>query len=234
MQSGSESCVQHDAPWVLVLFTRWPEPGRTKTRLIPQFGADGAARIHRAMIIRTAHAAEGVTPPAEVLVALADAPTSANVTELFGNAWPTVQQSGDDLGERMANAFDAAFLKWPAADRAVLVGVDCPPYSSALFSEAAAALRSHECVFAPTEDGGYGLVGVTRRAWTASMRAAIFSGVEWGTARVMRQTLDRLADISSRETSRSTVALLDQIWDIDTPDDVRRAVNEGYVRPEDV
>ena len=33
----------------LILFTRYPEPGTTKTRLIPQLGPRGAADIQRQM-----------------------------------------------------------------------------------------------------------------------------------------------------------------------------------------
>ena len=36
----------------VVLFTRWPEPGRAKTRLIPALGAEGAAALHRRLTER--------------------------------------------------------------------------------------------------------------------------------------------------------------------------------------
>ncbi|MGD9241166.1 MAG: hypothetical protein PVG69_14130, partial [Desulfobacterales bacterium] len=36
-------------PERLIVFTRFPEPGKTKTRLIPALGAKGAARLQRQM-----------------------------------------------------------------------------------------------------------------------------------------------------------------------------------------
>ncbi|MEJ2286494.1 MAG: hypothetical protein P8X85_23195, partial [Desulfobacterales bacterium] len=36
-------------PERLIVFTRFPEPGKTKTRLIPALGARGAARLQRQM-----------------------------------------------------------------------------------------------------------------------------------------------------------------------------------------
>jgi glycosyltransferase A (GT-A) superfamily protein (DUF2064 family) len=33
----------------LIIFTRYPEPGKTKTRLIPILGAEGAAKLQRQM-----------------------------------------------------------------------------------------------------------------------------------------------------------------------------------------
>ena len=40
-------------PEHLILFTRAPEAGRAKTRLIPALGADGAADLHRQMTLHT-------------------------------------------------------------------------------------------------------------------------------------------------------------------------------------
>ncbi len=37
----------------LILFTRYPRAGRTKTRLIPRLGADGAAQLQREMTEHT-------------------------------------------------------------------------------------------------------------------------------------------------------------------------------------
>ena len=37
----------------LIVFTRFPEPGKTKTRLIPLLGAEGAARLQRRMTEHT-------------------------------------------------------------------------------------------------------------------------------------------------------------------------------------
>jgi len=37
----------------LIIFTRYPEPGKTKTRLIPLLGAEGAARLQRQMTEQT-------------------------------------------------------------------------------------------------------------------------------------------------------------------------------------
>jgi glycosyltransferase A (GT-A) superfamily protein (DUF2064 family) len=38
---------------LLIIFTRYPEPGKAKTRLIPALGAQGAAELQRRMTERT-------------------------------------------------------------------------------------------------------------------------------------------------------------------------------------
>jgi uncharacterized protein len=228
--------------WTLIIFTRWPEPGRTKTRLIPTYGAVGAADIHRQLITHTACAARGLPANATVVVALADAPARAATTALpssYANesvfdcdaSWRVVAQQGDDLGQRMAHAINYAFATDPNCDTAVLVGVDCPNYSTVLFCRAADALRDADTTFAPTEDGGYGLVGVARRAWQPQLRGAMFDGVPWGSATVMRQTLDQLAAITLQPDDKNvSLTLLEMLWDIDHPADVERAIGLGYLR----
>jgi uncharacterized protein len=221
--------------WTLIVFTRWPEPGRTKTRLIPAFGADGAARIHRQMIAHTVRAARALPCDASVAVALADAPAHVAMTELFDAGWRTFAQDGEDLGQRMAGAIDFALSDAPDCDRVILVGVDCPDYSAALFSDAAQALLQNDVVFAPTEDGGYGLVGVNRRCWNHDIRHAIFSGIAWGGTDVMTVTESRLRQlIGSKRESSIRVAKLPTIWDIDTPTDVARAVSVGVLKENEI
>ncbi len=45
----------------LLLFTRYPEAGKTKTRLIGELGADGAALLQKRLTERIAHQAKLLT-----------------------------------------------------------------------------------------------------------------------------------------------------------------------------
>ena len=42
---------------LLSIFARWPEPGAAKTRLIPDFGPEGAAAIYRKLLAHTVEVA---------------------------------------------------------------------------------------------------------------------------------------------------------------------------------
>jgi glycosyltransferase A (GT-A) superfamily protein (DUF2064 family) len=42
-----------DGPERLIVFTRYPEPGTTQTRLIPVLGPEGAAELQRRMTHQT-------------------------------------------------------------------------------------------------------------------------------------------------------------------------------------
>ena len=72
-------------------------------------------------------------------------------------------------------------------------------------------------VFGPAEDGGYWLVGA-RQA-----HPGLFSAIEWGSADVLRCSLERCAALGL------SFELLRTLWDIDTAADLRRAAREGLL-----
>jgi hypothetical protein len=119
-------------------------------------------------------------------------------------------QAGADLGERMANAADALLLE--PEDRAVLIGSDLPALRTAHIDEAFAALESNDLVLGPTTDGGYWVIGFSKRA------RCVFDGIEWSTERVFQRTLASAA----REGLR--VHSLAMHEDLDAPHDLVRLV----------
>ena len=199
----------------IAVFARAPVPGEAKTRLVPTLGAEGAARLHAALVRRALESAiaSGVGP-----VELWCAPDTAHpffaqcAAELGVNLRV---QRGADLGERMGSAFAAALGENAAL---VLIGSDCPALTPQALREAAAALRDHDAVIAPAEDGGYVLVGLSRAI------SGLFDGVEWGSSAVMAQTRARLARAGTRWKELGT------LWDIDRPEDYARLEREGSLR----
>ena len=134
---------------------------------------------------------------------------AAEISTLSDRLWPAAAQSEGDLGERMRTAL--AHLVDSGAASAMLVGTDIPLLTVAHLAAARDLLEtSGGVVLGPAEDGGYFLVGMRH------VHAAIFDGVEWGTASVLTDTL-RLADRAGIE-----VRLIDGGYDVDTLDDLRR------------
>ena len=70
-------------------------------------------------------------------------------------------QVGADLGARMAHALETTLA---TASAALLIGTDCPVLGAGEYGAAVAALRTHDGVFVPVEDGGYALVGACASA----------------------------------------------------------------------
>jgi hypothetical protein len=116
----------------------------------------------------------------------------------------TLQGDGD-LGQRMARALGRALA---LHRHALLIGTDAPALDARRLAAAAAALATHDAVFVPALDGGYALVGLARPA------PALFDGIAWSTAQVMRQTRERARALALRW------AELEPVADIDEPADL--------------
>ncbi|MCF8030579.1 MAG: TIGR04282 family arsenosugar biosynthesis glycosyltransferase, partial [Desulfohalobiaceae bacterium] len=144
----------------LAILTRYPEPGSTKTRLIPALGAQGAADLHYRMLEHVLHLADVLHEQRDVQVRIFHAGGSQQAfRELLGHELCYVEQSGESLGERMENAFQLMFEQGCA--KAVLIGSDCPGLEVSILEEAFRALDTADVVFGPAWDGGYYLLGLT-------------------------------------------------------------------------
>ncbi len=191
----------------LILFTRWPEAGTTKTRLIPVLGAEAAADVQRALAAHTfatlRRACQRRGCKAQVAFA---GGTPERMAAWVGADLPCRPQAGGDLGQRMAAAFDQAFAE--GADRVVVIGSDCPGLSVWSIDQAFRALAHADLVLGPALDGGYTLIGLRRPA------PRLFADIAWGTSTVLAET-ERAARASGLSLAR-----LPPLQDIDTPEDL--------------
>jgi rSAM/selenodomain-associated transferase 1 len=124
--------------------------------------------------------------------------------------FPHVSQSDGDLGDRMRSAL-AHLLDDLGYGSAMLVGTDIPLLTAAHLSEARQALESTGgIVLGPADDGGYVLIGMTK------VHAALFEGIEWGSAGVLTDTL------RAAERHGIKAHLVAGSYDVDTIEDLRR------------
>jgi rSAM/selenodomain-associated transferase 2/rSAM/selenodomain-associated transferase 1 len=191
----------------LIIFTRYPEPGRAKTRLIPVLGKEGAASLHREMTERTLMWAKSLSRKNPDLIEIwFEGGTRRMMEEWLGPEFNYFHQGDGDLGERMARAFQDNFLK--GKKDVVLVGVDCPELTAFHGQAAFDALKDHDLVLGPTSDGGYCLIGLKR------MVPEIFRSIAWGTDTVHRETLKRA------KNKGISVKNLNILHDVDEPQDL--------------
>lgn len=198
----------------LLVFAKAPRPGAVKTRLVPLIGERRAAALHARLIEHTLEVArEAAIGPLELHGAPAADPFLAACAKRFGAT--LVEQCAGDLGTRMHHALGNAVSR--GATHAILIGSDCPPLASRHLREAQQALAGAvDAVFAPTEDGGYALIGVRRPD------ARLFHGVNWSTPAVMLETRARLTALAWRWTE------LETLWDVDRPPDYERLAASRY------
>lgn len=189
--------------------------GQVKTRLAALLGEQGAAQLH-ADLVR--HALSTAMLAGVGRVELWCAPDQTH--GFFGECASDVgvrlhRQRGEDLGARMAHAFEAAFA---AGRQLILIGGDCPALAPADIERAAIALASHDAVVTPAEDGGYVLIGLARPV------PGLFDGIAWSTASVMAATRERLHAAGARWHELSA------LWDVDRPEDYARLKREGLLQ----
>lgn len=208
----------------LVVFTRYPRAGRTKTRLIPELGAEGAARLHREMTGHTLSTAERFAGPACVPVEVRFAGgTRRLMRRWLGRRQMYRAQGRGDLGARMKRTFREAFRE--DAQRVVIVGTDCPGLTPAHLAEAFDALEEHDLVIGPATDGGYYLIGLRATA-PADALEALMADMPWGTGEILERTLKHAADHGLR------VAQLEALADVDRPEDLPIWEEVAAARPE--
>ena len=165
----------------LILFGRYPVPGRTKTRLIPLLGAARAADFQRDLTERTLSIDRSVARRRPVdLEACLEGGSPAKVRRWLGPDLIFSEQSSGDLGERMKTAFLGAFRE--GAQQVVLHGTDIPDLTPQHIDEAFEALKSKDLVLGPSTDGGYWLIGLKKPADP-------FDSMDWGTSSVLDRTI---------------------------------------------
>lgn len=175
----------------ILVFARTPVLGEVKTRLQPELGEQGCLELHQALVVNAVSTAyESKLAPVEVWhTGKGSHPFWFQLQQKYEIEFS--EQSGEDLGQRMLqaasshlSAADSNELDWM-----IIVGSDCPEIDDEYLAGAAARLEAGEdIVIGPAEDGGYVLVGL-RRAF-----GFLFADIDWGTERVLSQTLKAADD----------------------------------------
>jgi len=195
----------------LLLFVKLPVAGRVKTRLQPELSPELAAGLYRAMVddVFTALERPGQW---DVVAFFSPYEQERAFREWLPDSTNLVAQSGTDLGERLARAFEWSHAQ--GHSRTIIVGTDMPTLGSDALSDAFEALEHAEVVLGPSTDGGYYLVGLKEP------RPELFEDVGWSTSEVLEQTVAKL------EGGRATYRLLPERTDIDTWQDALIVLEE--------
>lgn len=194
----------------MICFTRVPQPGETKTRLMGLLTGEQCAKLHTAFLRDLAMVYEKVE--ADLYVAYTEDPAWEMLKEIFPYAFDFFPQAGADLGEKMYHALKVVLEL--GYDAVILTGADLPRLTAAHLESAFAALEIADVVFGPTSDGGYYLVGMKQPC------KAVFENQQYGGATVLENT------VAAANGAGLAVALATDCDDVDTPEDLRNFVQE--------
>lgn len=200
----------------LLIFAKYPEPGRVKTRLARSIGPERAALLYQEMV-ETVVAKTAPTNGEYRRTVYFDPPERRSDFEKWFCSLTMKSQCEGDLGSRMRTAIAESLQA--GADRSVLIGSDCPAVNRELIVEAFRKLADADLVIGPASDGGYYLIG---------MKAVhdVFAGIPWSTGRVFAETIRRIMKAGL------TVSLLPILADVDQASDLALPIaSAGARRP---
>ncbi len=191
----------------LIIFARLPEPGRSKTRLIPAFGAERASEIYRRLANDTLALVRSFSSTRRCVASVFfSGGNEFDMGEAFGHDLTYLPQRSDTLGSRLIHANEHAFSL--GASRVVTIGTDCNQLTEDHLAKAFDALEFHDVVIGPATDGGYYLIG------TNHFQPLLFEGIAWGTDQVFSKTVE------IARKSQQRIAKLEPLGDVDFPEDV--------------
>ncbi|MTJ15112.1 glycosyltransferase [Anabaena sp. UHCC 0187] len=194
----------------LIIFTRYPEPGKTKTRLIPALGEIGAANLQKQMTEYTISQVRELAKMTRVSVEVRF--TGGDLEKMqnwLGNDLLYQFQGEGDLGVRMERSLANAFSQ--NAEQVIIIGTDCPDLNSQILASAFEKLRVFDLVIGPAIDGGYYLIGLQQPI------AELFANIHWGTAQVFAKTVE------IAQTWHLSISYLQALADIDRPEDIENS-----------
>ncbi len=200
----------------LIIFTRFPEPGKSKTRLIPALSPEKAAELQQKMTEKIAGQALKLKKERGVPVTIFFTGTTKDkMAAWLGNSFDYHHQCSGNIGCRMSDAFTRTFQY--TSESVILIGSDIPELTSEVLAEGFISLKAHDTVIGPSRDGGYYLIGLRVQASQQLVVKTVFDQIPWSTAEVLETSIRRLVE------SGYSYSLLRTLRDIDRPEDIHIA-----------
>jgi len=189
----------------LIVFVRYPEKGKVKTRL-----AEGTSKRYARSVYKIC--SENLFKEINSLrnfnryVFYSEEKDKDKVIKWTKKKFLYFAQQGKDLGERMSKAFELVFSQ--DNQKAIIIGTDIPDLSREIISEAEKELDNNDIVIGSSHDGGYYLLGMKK------VHSILFEEIEWSSESVFNSTFEKALSLSL------VVKELQMLRDIDTKEDL--------------
>ncbi len=188
---------------LLIVLAKNGELGKVKTRLAKSIGDQQALEVYNYLFNYTERVIQRLVN-CDVHVYFSD-----RILEENYRGYSKFVQTGNDLGERMCQAFKNGFEL--GYERVLGIGTDLPDLTVEIINKAINALEDRDLVFGPATDGGYYLLGMKQ------CHSCIFENKRWSTENLLQVTLDELRE------QKFTIHLLESLNDIDTYEDFKHS-----------
>ena len=209
----------------VIIFLKYPEPGKVKTRLAKAFGDEKACAVYKLLaenVIKNIFTKNPGTYDVHIFFIPADKEIEIKdwlKPFIHGNRGVKTRfspQEGRNLGERMSNAF-RRILQEKGCKKCIIVGTDCPEIDTTLIENAFDVLKEKDIIIGPCKDGGYYLLGMSRPVPVSFKQGIVpdlFVDIDWSTDRVFEQTMEKV------QKNNLSCSILKTLVDIDTIEDL--------------
>lgn len=191
-----------DTESLLIIFYRNPEIGKVKTRLAATLGDSTALAIYLYIVAHTKSITENL-PVDKAVYYSHHIDTEDNWQN---DVYQKHLQTGQDLGQKMANAFSHGFRS--GYHSICIIGTDCFELTSGIIQEAFVRLRSNDTVIGPATDGGYYLLGMNAHYPT------LFTNKLWSTDSVCNATIQDFKTLGLRYYELPVLTDVDEANDL--------------------
>ena len=188
----------------IIIMAKVPRAGNVKTRLQPFLLPAQCVSLSEAFLEDAINKAQSRAN--DLIIAFSPNSERDYFAKFENNKFMLIAQKGENLGEKMFNAFQFAFAN--NSDAVVMIGTDSPTFPAEFIDSAFENLKNADAILGETEDGGFYLIGLR------TLRKEIFADVEWSSAKTFEQTTQNIENIQLK-------LLHLPIWfDVDFPKDL--------------
>ena len=209
----------------VIIFLKYPEPGKVKTRLAKSLGDEKACAVYKSLaegIIKNISSKNPLTYDVHIFFTPADRENEIRtwlkpiLNDNQGIKTQFRTQEGRNLGEKMSNAFKE-ILQEKVCKKCIIIGTDCPEIDATLIENAFGVLKEKNVVIGPCKDGGYYMLGMSRPvpvSFDQGFISDLFVDIDWSTDRVFEQTMEKI------HKNNLSCSILKTLVDIDTIEDL--------------
>ncbi len=198
----------------IVIMAKVPKAGKVKTRLQPFFTPQQSAEFADCLLQDAINKATALKN--KLIIAYSPADERSFFDNFTNHNFILVAQIGENLGEKMFNAFQFAYSQ--GLDSIVMIGTDSPTFPSNFIEKAFEILQAKDAVLGKTYDGGFYLIGLRK------INKGLFENVEWSSKKTFEQTKKNL------EALGFSLGELPIWYDIDEPKDLDKLRQDDYLQ----
>lgn len=157
----------------ILLFLKYPEPKKVKSRLSKELGVTTTLHFYHCFVADVLTTIRALNLP--IVICYSPANSKQKFKKWLGKYYLFINAQGKSFGQKLQYCFQNAFRQ--GFHQVILVASDNPDIPKEYLTEAICSLQLNDVVIGPCDDGGYYLLGFTKKGFTP----IVFDDIPWYT-----------------------------------------------------